>query len=217
MEDITHQTIFDQCELIMINAHSPGNEELVIKRYIKRYKNIVYVRLDSDPGLYGVWNMAIKMAKGSYITNANLDDRLKNDCYKVHLKLLEKHPECDLVYSDFYMTLVPNETFECCTNPTSRPLPQFSKRNMRFCLPNNHPMWRKSMHEKYGFFDETYKYAGDYEMWLRAVSRGSRFIKASGVYGLYYRNPLGLSSNANNVLISEEEAKINAAYRYVYS
>src|SRR3990167_11330890 len=75
MEDITQQTIFDQCELIMINANSPGNEEAVIKKYMQKYPNIIYKKLDKDPGLYAVWTLAIQMAQGEYITNANLDDR----------------------------------------------------------------------------------------------------------------------------------------------
>ena len=35
LEDITRQTIFkDKCELILINANSPGNEEPIIKKPI---------------------------------------------------------------------------------------------------------------------------------------------------------------------------------------
>src|SRR3990170_4374773 len=33
MDDIVKSTIFDQCELIIINAASPENEERVIKEY----------------------------------------------------------------------------------------------------------------------------------------------------------------------------------------
>ena len=45
LADITQQTIFDQCELILINANSPGNEEPVIKKYMDQYPNIIYQRL----------------------------------------------------------------------------------------------------------------------------------------------------------------------------
>src|SRR5579871_950607 len=71
LEDIVQQTVFDQCELIIINANSPGNEENTIKKYMERYDNILYFRLNRDPGLYGVWNLAIKMSRGTFITNAN--------------------------------------------------------------------------------------------------------------------------------------------------
>ena len=34
------------------------------------------------------------------------------------------------------------------------------------------PVWRKSIHDKIGLFDENYEVVGDYEFVLRAVSRG---------------------------------------------
>ena len=38
LEDITEQTIFkDKCELIMVNANSPGNEGEIINKYIEKY------------------------------------------------------------------------------------------------------------------------------------------------------------------------------------
>ena len=54
MKDIVQQTMFDQYELLLINANSPGNEEEVIKGYLAKYPNIRYIKLEEDPGLYGV-------------------------------------------------------------------------------------------------------------------------------------------------------------------
>lgn len=196
MEDITRQTIFDQCELIMINANSPDHEEDIIKQYMQKNPNIIYLKLDYDPGLYGVWNMAIKMSKSSFITNANLDDRLKPDSIEAHAKALEEHPEIDLVYSNNYITKVPNGTFEDPHIWALINYPEFSRASMLVCLPDNHPMWRKSMHDRYGFFDSKYKATGDFEMWLRAVEKGSQFLKIPGIYGLFYFSKNNLSQNS---------------------
>jgi glycosyltransferase involved in cell wall biosynthesis len=214
--DITQQTIFAECELIIIDANSPGSEEMVIRKYMARYPNIIYERLDHDPGIYGVWNKAIEKAKAPYITNANVDDRFKHDCYEVHARALDAHPEIDLVYSDFFITHYPNETFYVNRHESVQIMPQFSTRTMRKTLPNNHPMWRKSMHEKYGFFDESYKHAGDWEMWLRAVKGGAKFLKVPGVYSLFYYNPRGLSTDARNPRIAQEERKIYWTYRPLF-
>lgn len=200
MEDIVRQTIFDQCELIMIDANSPHHEADVIKRYMQKYPNIIYVRLDQDPGLYAVWNMAIKMSKAEYITNANIDDRLKSDCYEVHARELDKFPGIDLVYSGCYKTDVPNQTFDENNHQHVAPHSQYNFNKKRLvtrlmCYPNNHPMWRKSMHKKYGLFNELFKAAGDLEMWIRAAGFGdAKFKKITGFYGLFYLNPNGLSS-----------------------
>jgi len=218
LADITRQTIFDQCELIMINANSPGNEEKVIKQYMKQYPNIIYLKLDHDPGLYGVWNMAIKMAASEYITNANLDDRLKPNCYEVHAKYLDENPEIDLVYSGCYKTTIPNETFEQNSHNKVIPHSQFEFNKIDLLkrwipYPNNHPMWRKSMHSNYGLFNEVYTVAGDMEMWIRAAVFGNaQFKKITGFYGLYYLNPTGLST-APNTLDHIEKKKIMKNYR----
>ena len=47
------------------------------------------------------------------------------------------------------------------------------------------------MHTKHGMFDESLKYAGDWEMWLRAVRHNAKFMKIPGVYSIYYVNPEG--------------------------
>lgn len=215
LADITRQTIFDQCELIMINANSPDNEELVIKKYAETYPNIIYKRLDHDPGIYGVWNIAIEMSRGQYITNANLDDRLSPECYQVHARALDLSPDSMLVYSSRYMTSTPNETFEMYSGDTMICPPKFSKENMYLCLPGCNPMWRRSLHDRYGLFDADYKSSGDLEMWLRAVEGGAKFKRVSGCYCLCYLNPKGLSTSAQS-LKQIEDQKIVQRYSSVW-
>src|SRR5581483_11628161 len=97
----------NQCELIIINANSPGHEDEIIKKYQHAYPNIVYKRLDHDPGLYGVWNIAIGMAQAAFLVNANIDDRMAPNFLAVHLEALQKNPDVDLVYCDNYWTNKP--------------------------------------------------------------------------------------------------------------
>lgn len=215
LADITRQTVFDQCELILINADSPGSEELTIKKYMEKFPNIIYKKLDHDPGIYAVWNYAINMSRGKYITNANLDDRLSPNCYEVFMHELDKHPEVMLVYSEFYLTNKPNETFEMHSGYRVQ-VPNFSRKNMHICLPGCNPMWRRSLHAKFGFFDESYKSSGDYEMWLRAVDGGAIFKKVAGCYGLYYKNPQGISTSSTSCKYKEDQ-KIIKRYRHVWT
>ena len=59
LQEIVKQTVFDKCELLIINANSPENEEQIVRRYMERYPNIFYKKLDEDPGLYAVWNLEL--------------------------------------------------------------------------------------------------------------------------------------------------------------
>jgi len=216
--DIVQQTVFEQCELILINAHSSGHEEQVIFEYMKRYSNIIYVKLGYDPGLYGVWNIGIKLARGIYITNANVDDRVRHDCYELHANMLDSDSTIDLVYSDIYVTYKPNETLIKHSAREVQESAEFSIQNMYNALPNDHPMWRKDMHQKYGLFDDKYISAGDYEMWIRAVAGGAKFKKVHGVLGLHYVNPNGLSTSVGNSAISAKEAQeIRAKYQFLWN
>tara|TARA_R100001082_G_scaffold103379_1_gene74020 strand:- start:6377 stop:8335 length:1959 start_codon:yes stop_codon:yes gene_type:complete len=200
LEDMVNQTIFDKCELILVNANSPGSEEEVIREYMDKHDNIIYKKLDEDPGIYGTWNEAIKLCTGEYITNANLDDRKAPDSVERHAKELYLNPDVDLVYSDSFITDQPNETFNSNSAAGRRYnfLP-FSFENLKTVnMPHNNPMWRADIHEKCGEFDDKYRSAGDWEFWLRAASQGSKFKKINDILGLYYFNPEGVSTNPDN-------------------
>ena len=217
LEDITRQTIFEEkCELILINAASPGNEEEVILEYKEKYPdNIVYRKLDKDPGIYGVWNMGVEMATGEYLTNANLDDRKSSSSLEVHAKSLFSNPDVDLVYADMLITDKANETWEQnSSNGRKYNFPEFSFDNLKMVnMPHASPLWRASLHEKYGKFDEKYGSAGDWEMWLRAASQGSKFKKIESILGLYYFNPKGISTNPENFdWKQKEESEIYEKY-----
>ncbi|MCL2924716.1 MAG: glycosyltransferase [Trichodesmium sp. MAG_R04] len=204
LEDITQQTVFHLCELILINPHSPGNEEPVIKNYLKQYPNIVYKKLDYDPGLYEVWNIGIKMARGEYITNANLDDRRSPVHIEKHLEALEDNPEVGLVCAALKVTKKENETWAKNTahatwfnqgfpeNIQTKHLfrkEQKTEKIVSQCIPHCMPVWRKSLHEEYGYFNEAeYGTSADWEFWLRCSSQGSMFKLIKEPLGLYLEN-----------------------------
>lgn len=206
LEDITRQTIFNKCELIVINANSQQNEEKFINTYLQKYKNIIYIKLDKKITLYAAWNKAISLAKGMYLTNANVDDRLLPICYEVHSKELDNNQNIALVYSDAYETKIPNQLFEN-SNPSNIIFkPAFSKINLKKnCLPSFNPMWRKSLHQKYGVFDEKFIIAGDWEFWLRIASRGETLKKINGIYGIFFRHNQALSSINKKLLLAENK------------
>ena len=219
LEDITRQTIFqEKGELILFNANSPGNEDEVINEYLEKYPdNIVYHKLEEDPGIYGVWNMGVEMATGEFLTNANLDDRKAPHALEAHARALYADPSVDLVYGDMLITDKGNETWENNTsNGRAYNMPEFSVESLKMVnMPHAAPMWRKSVHEKHGLFNEKYRSAGDWEMWLRAAHGGSVFKKLQvAPVGLYYFNPGGISTNPDNFSWKrKEEEEIYETYK----
>jgi len=220
MEDITTQTIFeDRCEWIIVNANEEGHdfEEKVILEYVEKYpNNIIYKRLKEDPGVYGTWNEAIKMSTGEYITNVNCDDRRRPDGLEEQAKILAYHSDVDLVYNDSYVVHEPNVAWGEIKPETQRyNFDQFSKEAMlRGNLPHNNPMWKKSLHDEYGYFNQKYKSAADWDLWLRCTFGGSKFMKHPEILGVYYFNPTGISTNPeHDSWKKDEEKEIFMTYR----
>lgn len=220
LEDITRQTIFNtKCELILVNPNSPGNEEPVIKEYLEKFpNNIKYIKLESDPGIYACWNLAIKQSTGEFVTNANLDDRKAANFMEELAKSLFVNKSVDVVYADNIVTKNPNETWEKNSASSLYPSENFSLEGMlRGNSPHCMPMWRKSLHDKHGYFEEKYRSASDWEFWLRCAFSGSKFAKINKSLGLYYLNPKGVSTNQeNNSWKKQEELEIFKKYQKVF-
>lgn len=210
LEDVTRQSLFSQSELIVINANSPGNEEGVILDYASLYPNIKYQKLNTNPGLYAIYNYAIGLASADLIANADIDDRRNPEFLEQQVKWLENNPSIDLVYSEYLITHNANETWENNHYRYKVKLPEFLPSLMNLCLPGPQPVWRKDMHEKYGLFDATFSISGDWEFWCRAASKGANFKKIDGLSGLHYYNPKGLraaKSNEEKALTIENEGQ----------
>lgn len=214
MEDVTEQTIFEEkCEWIILNANKPGDdaEEEVILKYVDLFPdNIIYKRLKKDPGVYGVWNRAIKMSSGEFITNINCDDRRVPSGLEKQAQFLVGDSNIDLVYNDSYMVHQPNLRWDSINAQATQRynFDEFSVEKMlRGNLPHNNPMWRKSLHDKYGYFDSKYRSAADWEFWLRCATGGSQFKKHPEILGVYYFNPVGISTNPENSSWKQEEEK----------
>ena len=215
MEDVTQQTIFeDKCEWIILNANKTGNdaEEETILKYVEKYpNNITYKRLEEDPGIYAVWNQAAQMSTGEYITNVNCDDRRHPKCLENQSKLLYSDDELDLVYIDSYVVQEPNKQWKDINSQTQRyNFEEFSAEAMlRGNLPHNNPMWKRTLHDRFGYFDENYHSAGDWDLWLRCAIGGAKFKKHPEIMGVYYFNPDGISTNPeNNVWKRKEERDV---------
>jgi hypothetical protein len=63
-----------------------------------------------------------------------------------------------------------------------------------FCVTGCHPMWRRSVFDHLGLFDESYVAPGDYEFLLRMIAAGCRLVHVPEVLSLFFQNPVGLSA-----------------------
>lgn len=212
LETLVNQTLYQkgELEIVVIDSASPQNEESIVKEFQAKYPNIIYERTSERETLYASWNRAIKMARGVYITNANTDDRLRPDALEIMANYLDNHPDVSLVYPDQLITNTVNDTWEKTKADRRWNWPSFNYNELEIrCIIGSQPMWRKSLHEKYGYFRPEFTSAGDYEFWLR-IGKTEKLARIPETLGLYYENRQGLEHSSS--LGQQETQKILEEY-----
>ncbi|NTW98826.1 MAG: glycosyltransferase, partial [Geobacteraceae bacterium] len=210
LNDLIQQTLFvkGELEIVVIDSGSEQNEAAVVMQMQQEYPGrIIYARTERET-LYAAWNRGIIASTGTYITNANTDDRHRSDALELLCNLLDEHADIDLVYGDCYVSPIPNETYE-----------QNSRQKL-FRYPDYFPpaallhyqfgpqsMWRKSVHEKIGLFDGSFHAAGDYDFNIRFALK-CKALHIPDTLGLYLETPSAISFRddrmaSENQIISE--------------
>lgn len=217
MDNITNQSFFNSCELLIADAASPDGEREIINSYIKSNDNIKYIRIEEKLLPSPCFNMLMKEASGDYLTFAFIDDVKSIDCIKNLYEEIILNKDASLVYGDVLETSVPNQKFEKADldgRLMEHSTFQFSKENMIKCLPGPMPLWDTQIHEECGFLDlENCNFADDWDMWLRAVDHGFKFKKINKIVGLYL---LGGRSQQENIDQRTEEANIFFKYSHIF-
>jgi len=77
---------------------------------------------------------------------------------------------------------------------------------MRYCICGPQPLWRRSIHERHGWFDESFKVAGDYEFWLR-IATTETMVHVPAVLGSIFRSAATLSGSGNRGITDQESLR----------
>jgi glycosyltransferase involved in cell wall biosynthesis len=189
LEDLEAQTIAASLEIIVVDSASPEREQEIVQEFQATHTNIRYVRTPSRVTLYEAWNIGISMARGTYVTSANTDDRHRRDFFEVITNELQRHPDAALAYADSLVTLRENAVWADTPPVMYQRWPEFDRHELfRVCYIGAQPVWRRDLHERYGSFDPSLVSAGDYEYWLR-ICATERFIHIAEPLGLYLASP----------------------------
>lgn len=211
--DLTSQTLFEAglLEIVVVNSGSTQNELVIVEKFQSAFENITYIETAERESLYQAWNRGISAASGRYVTNANTDDRHRKDALSLLADYLDHHPDIDLVYSDCYVSTKANQTYVENTHSRVYRYPEYfppeSLLHFQFGI---HPMWRKSIHDQIGYFDESYRVAGDYDFNLRFAA-SLQAVHIPEVLGLYYLGPQTVSFQGTGM--QDENHRINTTYR----
>jgi hypothetical protein len=219
LDSIVNQTIFEDIDLLIYDAASTKKEAEIISIYTEKYPNIKHIRDENKIGSSEAFNKMINLSENEYIGMIMIDDRPAPH-YAEILRRYIHFSNKDLVYGDCVQTYSSNsmieESFYEASNLYEHSRNDFSRENMIKCQPGPMPMFRKSMIDKNGGFDQNFKHSNDWELWLRCVDNGSSFMKVKSRVGLYYFNPEGVTTSPENFKSKiREEASLFMKYRNV--
>ena len=206
--NLQDQTIFHEVEFSIVSVLPSDYERRLLEEFATKSAKIRIEFVSNKIGIYRAWNIAIANSTGDLITNANADDLRRKDCLAMQRQVLEESPWCDVVYQDVYYSHVANASWDQIAAINSRSnLPHVTHSSLLAGVncPHNAPMWRRTLHEELGAFDELFETAGDYEYWLRCSAEGKRFLKIQEPIVAYYFSPTGLSTIPGGKGLTEAE------------
>jgi glycosyltransferase involved in cell wall biosynthesis len=196
--------------LSVLNQDYPNIEYIVVDgasqqetlNCIRKYEDALDVWISQpDTGFYQGLNNAIRMANGQYLHVLNADDfYLDRRTVSRFVKAFQK-TECDLAYCDTLMVDRENGGGWIRYSQLTR----FHLANGGF--PQQAFFYRKSLFDKFGMFDESFRVVGDYDFLLKAIIKHN-------VPKFYLNAPLvvfikgGMSEKPN------EEERLKAVSRY---
>lgn len=150
-------------EHIIVDGASTDGTLAIIARY-------PHVRLVSEPdeGMYDAYNKGLKMASGAIIGCLNSDDQYLDDTIASIVDLFAQHPGSDVVFGGAqYVDAQGRQLYYY------KPLPFNWKRfasmdSSSLVFPS--VFWRRSIHDRIGFYDTRYRMAADFDFYLRFKS-----------------------------------------------
>ena len=209
LEDLCAQTLGEHMEIVIIDSNSPQNEAAIVREFQTRYHHIRFMRTSLREQSHITLNRCIQAARGKYITLACVDDRHAADALEKLAAVLEQDARIALAYADVAVTEKENQVLESAPLIGHYLWPEYRRDSLfQVCYMGPQPLWRRELHERYGYFDEAFMSAGDYEFWLRLAAGGEQFQHLPEVLGLYLLNPHGNEHGQRETSIRESDIAV---------
>ena len=230
IESVLGQT-YKNIEFVIVNDGSPDSTPDIIINYEKDNPDtILFVNKDINEGTAVTLNTAMQYASGDYICWLSADDLYMDTMIESSLKFLIDNPMYDACYS-LSATINENNKLLAYENNTGEYFDQMNAGNnsvlyKRLLLLGNvfHGCSLFSKRDNYlnaGYFDPQYRYAHDYDFWLRfAAISNIGFLNAYNVMGRTYPTQISRQGKCDedairvyDSFVSNKDSFINLMHR----
>ena len=178
---------------IVLDHNDPSDEEVkLVEEYNEQYDNILHIKVEGVDPIGTSMNRCIEYATGDYLCIWNVDDLRTPDSIEIMAKVLDDNPDIDLVYGNYVIVSKFGETNGQFVDVEPH-IPEL-KEGM---ILGPFFMFRKSLIEKSGLFDEQLIQGPDYDLALRLVRNGKAHFIPDNL-GYYLNEGLGMSTKPNS-------------------
>jgi glycosyltransferase involved in cell wall biosynthesis len=167
----------DRAELVFVDSHSPTDEHRIFKAVAAAVGlKAVYARTSQRETIQTAWNRGILLARGEYLSFLGADEMVRPDCFGLLAAELDADPKLDWVQGNALITEVDQHGTHVKDVMLYQRIPyeQDLVRLETCYLSWVGGMYRKDIHDRFGYYDETFGAAGDTEFknrilpWIRS-------------------------------------------------
>ncbi|MDR0428341.1 MAG: glycosyltransferase family 2 protein [Dysgonamonadaceae bacterium] len=178
---------------VLLLHNAPNEKEMeIINAYLPSLSFVKHIIIPQREFLYRTWNRGISLSQGEYITVWNVDDVRFPESIVQQIQALDDCPNAAVAYGDIWVSKVYGVCEGELTNsPSHNRKKDFFKAYHMSCFQ----MWRKSIHETIGYYDEQFRCSADFDFQIRAAIHFP-FVKVKEVLGVYLDDqPFKISYN----------------------
>lgn len=182
LTDLDQQTIAGNIEVILVGTGD------ISQNYTKEDVHNVSVKIvkAQKESLFSHWNAGIKDSHAPFVSVIHPADRYRKDAFEQLVAIFDSFTKVDLVYSDVLLTTQANETYHAHSARNALRFPDYDRQTfLKRGFAEIRPVWRRSLHDTFGFLDKGLIAAADLEFWLR-VSEEAGFYRVPEFLALRY-------------------------------
>lgn len=193
---------YPNVEYIVIDGKSKDNTVEILKSYGEKIKWIS----EPDKGIYDAMSKGVKLATGNVVGIINSDDYYPDAQTLSRVAKAFENSDIEAVYGDLqYVDF--SDSNKVVRNWKSG---EYKKENFLKGWMPPHPTFflKKSVYDKFGYYDATFKSAGDYELMLRMLYRHN--IKVAYIPSVQMKMRVGGVSNVslkNRIRANKEDRR----------
>ncbi|BCL35888.1 glycosyltransferase [Nostoc sp. MS1] len=167
-------------EVILVDSGSPADEYRVFKQVMESLDiPIIYARSAQRETIQSAWNRGIDLARSPYLTFLGVDEAVLPECLEILAAELDADPTLDWVQANSLVTNVDQ------SGSWVSDIMTYDRKGYKqglVYLETCYLSWvgalyRRSIHDRFGFYDASFRAAGDTEFKSRVLP----FIKTKAI------------------------------------